>query len=337
MRRAAAVAAFTVTTIALIVVSADSEQALGSPTSPTPSPFHPAPAAFGGLACIDSDCLTGGRNVVAKIGDVVCGEATSGMIASDGQPAGYYRIDVAPRDEIIGCGTEDATVRFFIDGREAQQTGVWANGGEDHLDIWAGADISVFSGFAVCSGTPCFFCFSPCPTALVEAYIGGQLCGSMRPSGWLIVNRYGPLVVKSDKTQVGCGAPGATVTFKIDGEDVAGAAEWTPGFQQRSLFAGSEIWGDNDCSGQIDGTDVIRLLQYKSGGPPSPLVCVWQFGNVYLSPGGTQAMWGDIDCSGGVDVLDALKALQVFAQLSIVQNPECPLPGWPVQAVPASV
>lgn len=335
MKLVLAATALTLVLLALLGYSKGGERALGYPTFPTPSPFHVAPAVFSGRACVDSDCIdVMGRPVVARIGDVECGQTTTAMPVADGQPASFYRVEVAPAEDVPGCGTDGAAIDFYIDGRKAGQTGIWTNGSENYLHIWVGADFASYSGSAVCDGKPCYSCFSPCPTALIRAYVGDELCGSMRPNGWLIGNYYGPLVVRSDEAQAGCGTDGATVTFKIDDREVGETAVWSPGFHQQNLTGGTLIWGDNDCSRMLDGGDALRILRRLIGGPPDPPACFEMGQRLSLKPSGVEVMWADIDCNGDITILDAHKTLLVSAGLPIEQGPGCLTPGAVVQGVP---
>jgi hypothetical protein len=78
--------------------------------------------------------------------------------------------------------------------------------------------------------------------ALVEARIDGKLCGETAlnaghalssPTGEVNAG-FGKLIVPSEDIQPGCGRPGATVTFTIDGAAV-GSMIWQPGLQEVQL------------------------------------------------------------------------------------------------------
>lgn len=295
----------------------------------------PRSAHFRGHACIDADCSSAmlGHPVVAKIGDVVCGQTQTDFPISDGQVQSLYEIAVAPTEKTAGCGTDGATVDLYIDGRKTAQTATWTDGTNTYLDLWVGADFAAFSGWTTCDGKPCYNCFSPCPTANITAYVDGKLCGSMHPDGWLIINSYGPLVVKSDESEPGCGTPGGTVTFKINDKTVAETASWSPGFHAQQLTAGDEIWGDTDCSRALDGGDALLILRYLASDQPYA-ACFSLLQQLSLRPFGMQALWADIDCSGGVTPLDALKTLLAASELAIEQAPGCPPPGSLLQALP---
>lgn len=326
--------AFVLAVVVLVLVLQPSARALGGTLTPSPSPFQVRSAAFYGLACADSDCLTRDRQVVAKVSGVECASTTTGNTWSDGQDQSYYRIEVPPEADVAGCGTEGATVDFYIDGRKANQTGIWANGSENPLAIWVGPDFALFGGQIVCGGSACYSCWQSCYGSLVEAFIGGQLCGAMSPYGSLLTGGYGPLVVKSEEAQPGCGTPGATVTFKVSGEDAAQTAEWNVGFFGQNLNTGTEIWGDNDCSGTFDGRDMLTILRVLSQQHPPPPICFNPLESLAIVSSSIAVKWADIDCSGDLTVLDAIRTLQAVAAISILQAPGCPSPGATIQAYP---
>jgi hypothetical protein len=81
------------------------------------------------------------------------------------------------------------------------------------------------------------------PDKTVEALIDGTVCGEAVTSSFAPLAVFPPpdttsglskLIVPSDAVQAGCGTPGATVTFLVDGE-VAGEVAWRPGLQQIDL------------------------------------------------------------------------------------------------------
>jgi hypothetical protein len=88
-------------------------------TPPTP------PARFTGTVTIDGQPAPAGTVIEARIGGVTCGTTT--VFLSGGQAR--YVIDVAALDpgRSLNCGTEGATVQFYVGGKLAQQTGTWRN------------------------------------------------------------------------------------------------------------------------------------------------------------------------------------------------------------------
>ncbi len=91
----------------------------------------------------------------------------------------------------------------------------------------------------------------------------------------------------------GCGTPGATVTFKIDGRDVFETVAWSGGFHQLNLTAGDVIWGDNDCSGRLDAGDALRVLRVIIQMQPDPPLCFSLMQRLALRSSSLQVQWGD--------------------------------------------
>lgn len=69
--------------------------------------------------------------------------------------------------------------------------------------------------------------YTPAPGQLVEALVGGAVCGQGRTlrAGQAIV--YSVAVAGAGPAAAGCGAPGRQVTFRIDGHPVSGAGAWS--------------------------------------------------------------------------------------------------------------
>lgn len=299
----------------------------------------PRSARFSGHACVDGDCSFNqiGLPVVAKIGGFVCGETMTDYPISDGIEQSLYDILVAPAEKTPGCGTEGATVDFYIDGVKTKQAATWHDGKQTGLSLWTGPDFAAFGGYAICNGKSCYNCFSPCATATIQAYIGDMMCGQDVPYGWLIGNYYGPLIVLSDEQQAGCGTPGATVHFKINNLDVAETATWTPGFSAQPLTGGDVLWGDTNCSRHLDPADALRIVAYKAGARDITN-CFRVSQPLQLNPFALQADWGDFDCSGGdPSLMDAVKLLSAIVGGHPEQVAGCPPPSAVVQGYPVVV
>jgi hypothetical protein len=296
-------------------------------------------AHFHGNACVDSNCGQSeiGLPVVARIGDVVCGETETAFPISDGQVQSLYDLLVAPTEKIPGCGTEGAAIDFYIDGRKAKQTATWHEGGLANLNLWVGPDFAAFRGYTNCNGKPCYNCFDPCSTATIQAYIGDELCGQHNPLGWLIGNSYGPLIVLSDEQQAGCGTPGTMIHFKINNLDVVETALWEPGFRELSLTGGDVIWGDTDCTRQLSPADALRIVAYKAGFYDGTN-CFQVTQPLQLTPFELVAEWGDFDCSGGhPTLLDAIKLLSATSFGQPQQEAGCPPPSTVIRGHPVFV
>jgi hypothetical protein len=85
------------------------------------------PAIFFGAVIVNGERPADGAEITAFIGDVDCTQTgNNGTFTTDGLSA--YSITVAHASQIAGCGTDGATITFFIDGEEANQTATWKSG-----------------------------------------------------------------------------------------------------------------------------------------------------------------------------------------------------------------
>lgn len=98
--------------------------ALGGSEARADTPPSP-PARFAGTVLVDGQAPPAGTVIEARIGNVVCG---STQVFLSGAQARYV-IDVAALDpgRSLNCGTDGATVTFFVGGRQARETGTWRN------------------------------------------------------------------------------------------------------------------------------------------------------------------------------------------------------------------
>ena len=91
---------------------------------------------------------------------------------------------------------------------------------------------------------------------------------------------------------------------------------------------GELIWGDLNCSGDVDAVDALLTLRHDAGLPANTGDCP-DFGEA-VPAGGPSLTWGDIDCNGAINAVDALKLLRFDAGLSVEQEDGCPTIGEPV-------
>ncbi len=89
------------------------------------------PARFYGSVTLNGAAAPGGVEVVAYIGEMECGRTTT---TDDGR----YVLDVSADGSVPGCGTDDAPVRFLVNGMPADQTGVFQTGHFISLDLSVG-------------------------------------------------------------------------------------------------------------------------------------------------------------------------------------------------------
>jgi hypothetical protein len=302
--------------------------ALALETGPPPS----AQAGWGlshfyGRACLHTECwgLALGETVVAKIDDVVCGEAVTSSPFSDGEVTSMYALDVLTQAEKEGCAEPGDTVHFFIGGEPATPPAVW-EGGSKHHPIHTGPPYASFGGGLTCRGEPCIdFVVGPASAPEVVAYIDGKPCGSHGVSGWLITSYY-TVNVASAEAMAGCGTPGAVVTFTIDGAPAKETGIWVVGATSLPLSTDGLSWGDIDCSGALDPIDSLKVLRNDAGLPVGAHALCPALDEGFLF-NSSFLLWGDLDCQGGIQPVDALKTLRADAGLSVAVATPCPLPG----------
>lgn len=88
------------------------------------SPPNP-PSRFVGSITVDGAPATAGTLVEARVGSTTCGTTTVFMSGSEAR----YVLDSPAAEPTLSpnCGTDGATVTFYVAGRQAAQTGSWAN------------------------------------------------------------------------------------------------------------------------------------------------------------------------------------------------------------------
>lgn len=105
---------------------------LGASQAAADSPPAP-PATFVGSVLVDGAPPSPGTVVEARIGGTSCGVTT---VFNSGSQARYSLESPAlDPDQTPNCGTEGATVDFYVGGVKAQQTGSWLNYQLNQLDL----------------------------------------------------------------------------------------------------------------------------------------------------------------------------------------------------------
>lgn len=88
------------------------------------SPPNP-PSRFVGSITVDGAPAAAGTLVEARVGSTTCGTTT---VFTSGSEARYVLDSPAAEPTLSpNCGTDGATVTFYVAGRQAAQTGSWAN------------------------------------------------------------------------------------------------------------------------------------------------------------------------------------------------------------------
>jgi hypothetical protein len=88
------------------------------------SPPNP-PSRFAGSVLVDGAAPPAGTTLTARVGNTNCGQTGTFNVGSQSR----YVLDVPALDPgaTPNCGTDGATVTFWIGERRAQETGSWAN------------------------------------------------------------------------------------------------------------------------------------------------------------------------------------------------------------------
>ncbi|MEO8541365.1 MAG: hypothetical protein ABI577_16605 [bacterium] len=105
------------TTAALASVMVVSVAAAQAPPNP--------PSRFVGNIVVDGAPATAGTLIEARIGSATCGATTVFMSGGEAR----YVLD-SPAADPVGspnCGADGSTVTFYVAGKQASQTGSWAN------------------------------------------------------------------------------------------------------------------------------------------------------------------------------------------------------------------
>ncbi|HET9476150.1 MAG TPA: hypothetical protein VFP63_01540 [Dehalococcoidia bacterium] len=94
-----------------------------------------------------------------------------------------------------------------------------------------------------------------------------------------------------------------------------------------------ELWGDLNCSGEVQSVDALYPLRYVAGIDvyiPEG-ICDTRLGmfpdTVLQIEGGPQVQWADVDCSGEITAVDALRILRFVAGLPNAVPEGCPAIG----------
>lgn len=106
--------------------------ALGVSDAAAESPPAP-PAKFAGSVLVDGVAPAAGTVIEAKIGDASCGVATVFLSGAEAR----YVLEVPALDpgKNPNCGTEGASVKFYVGGKMASQTGSWLNYQLNEVDL----------------------------------------------------------------------------------------------------------------------------------------------------------------------------------------------------------
>ena len=94
----------------------------------------------------------------------------------------------------------------------------------------------------------------------------------------------------------------------------------------------SVLWGDNNCSQQVDPVDSLFVLRGDAALPTDTGDCPPMGANIEVLDASPH-IWGDVDCRDGMTPVDSLKILRHDAGLSASQEQPCPAMGASVTIV----
>ena len=92
------------------------------------------------------------------------------------------------------------------------------------------------------------------------------------------------------------------------------------------------VWGDNNCSQQVDPLDSLFVLRGDAGLPTDTGDCPGMGADIEV-PGASPHIWGDVDCKDGMTPVDSLKVLRFDAGLGVPQTEGCPGMGTSVSII----
>ena len=92
------------------------------------------------------------------------------------------------------------------------------------------------------------------------------------------------------------------------------------------------VWGDANCSGEVNPVDSLFVLRGDAGLPTNTGECPDMGANIQVL-NASPHIWGDVDCDGAMTPVDSLKILRYDAGLSVSQAEGCPGIGTSVTIV----
>lgn len=95
------------------------------------------PSRFVGSVTVNGVAATTGTVIEGRVGSATCGTTT--VFQASGQARYVLDVPAADAASAPGCGTDGATVTFFVGGQQAAQTGIWRNFQLNTLDLTVAA------------------------------------------------------------------------------------------------------------------------------------------------------------------------------------------------------
>ncbi len=257
----------------------------------------PDAAILAGIA-VEDDHYADGEDILAYVNGIECGQGRS-----TGPPffngIHNFEITVLGEGERAGCASDGDVVTFEINGAPTSETLVFESNpteprflflisGEDYAWYWA--ERSTGRGSA---------------DGVVEAVINGKVCGAATIAHTThassLVSGFSRLIVPSTAIEPGCGEPGATVRFLVNGEDSGEEVLWGPGiYGVNPELVFPIVAGDADCNGETTPVDSLHVLRWDA----------W----FRFVPCFNRA---DLDCDGLLTPVDSLNILRLDAGLGV--------------------
>jgi hypothetical protein len=244
-------------------------------------------AVIGGIALLEDGRAQEGTLIEAVFNDQECGTAST----TAKEPGLNFLIEVLGDGERAGCPAAGDPFRFRVGGVAAAEVRFYEpferTGGRleiqplsairQHSWLWAERRTSD----------------PPLPGAILEALVGGTICGRTEVEYVGQEAGFSRLLVASDELIDGCGNADAVISFRTASLDGATTLRWESDIREMS----PQFYGDVTCNYGASALDALLLLQMV-GGARAGLPC----------PDGS-----DVSGSGATDAIDAALVLQFGA------------------------
>jgi len=259
-----------------------------------------------GIALLEDGVAPEGTEITAMKGAVECGVSQATPAASG---EANYELTIIGAGEKAGCAQPGDSVVVKVGENQAVEEIIY----ESTPNSFKIQTLSALGDRAWYWAQQVLLPGVTPPSGMVEAWIDGTLCGeailATQSSFSQKVSGFSSLVVESATSRPGCGSPGTTVSFMLNGTPV-GMTAWDAGLTYLRLnLPGAIVLGDLDCSTVVNVIDVLVALRLvaklTTHTPCSPFAF-------------------DANCDLASNSLDALVVLRWIAQLPINQPQGCP-------------
>jgi len=175
-----------------------------SPTpAATPTPMPNQLSIFTGGCWLNArPCV--GQTMTARIAGKVCATDSMPLTPADSNRS-VYRLVVPSRDIVPGCGSDGATIDFFVGDQLAAPSATWHAGTTQTMSFIAGPLFAMFGGGIEIAAAD--------HTAVLAPYVNEKACG-YASHGFVVPDLYEAIVFSSQQ-ESGCGIEGAQVSFKL--------------------------------------------------------------------------------------------------------------------------